>query len=76
MSFLSSKDFKFAKIMVNFTNIIFKDPKSAKNTVKPSVFFMLFGSASVKAFRKMLVKSTPLGLDHISKGCVSFLFSV
>jgi len=34
------------------------DPKSPKNTVKPSVFFALLGSAHVKAEHKMLVKST------------------
>ncbi len=33
--------------------------KSAKNTVKLSVFFALLGSALVKAERKMLKKSTP-----------------
>jgi len=48
---------------VNFTNILHKaftceDPKSTKNTVKPSVFFALLGSDGVKALRKMLVKST------------------
>ncbi len=35
------------------------DPKSAKNTVKLSVFFVLSGSSQAKASRKMLVKSTP-----------------
>jgi len=36
------------------------EPKSAKNTVKLSVFFVLLGSASVKAARKMLVELTPV----------------
>jgi hypothetical protein len=35
------------------------DPKSAKNTVKPSFFFELLGSAVVKAPSKMLVKWSP-----------------
>ncbi len=35
------------------------DPKSIKNTVKPSVFFALLGSARIKATHKMLVKLTP-----------------
>jgi len=35
------------------------DPKSTKNTVKPSIFFALLGPSSMKAARKMLVKSTP-----------------
>jgi len=47
---------------VNFTNILraaftTADPKSAKNTLKTSVFFALLGSESVKAFHKMFVKS-------------------
>jgi len=33
-------------------------PKAKKNTVKPSVFFVLLGSARVKASSKMLVKLT------------------
>ncbi len=36
------------------------NPKGAKNTDKPSVFFALLGSAHVKAVCKMLVKSTPV----------------
>ncbi len=37
---------------VDFTNILHEaftceDPKSAKNTVKPSVFFALFGSVHI-----------------------------
>jgi len=40
------------------------DPKSAKNTVKPSVFFALLGSARIKAARKMLLKSTPVKFHH------------
>jgi len=35
------------------------DPKSAKSIVKLAVLFALFGSAPVKAPRKMFVKSTP-----------------
>jgi hypothetical protein len=35
------------------------DLKSAKNAVKPSVFYALLRSAHVKAAHKMLVKSTP-----------------
>jgi len=35
------------------------DLKSAKNTIKPSVFFAFSGSGLVKAASKMLVKSTP-----------------
>jgi len=49
---------------VNFTNILrtsftHTDLKSTKNTVRPSVFFVLLGFAFVKAAHKMLVKSTP-----------------
>jgi len=49
---------------VDFNNILRKAymiayPKSTKNTVKPSVFFSLLGSARVKAVHKMLVKLTP-----------------
>jgi len=45
---------------VNFINILLKafkhvDPKSAANTVKPSVFFALSGSERIKALGKMLV---------------------
>jgi len=48
---------------VNFTNIIRAafpraDPKSAKNNVKLSVFFVLLGSAHIKAACKMLMKLT------------------
>jgi len=32
------------------------DPKSPKNTIKPSAFLSLLGSALVKAVSKMLVK--------------------
>ncbi len=47
---------------VNFKNILRAtlmhiDPKSAKNTVKHSVFLALLGFACVKSARKMLVKS-------------------
>jgi len=41
------------------------DPKSAKSTVKPSVFFALLEYAHVKASIKMLVKSTP-GVNFIT----------
>jgi len=34
------------------------DPKSAKYTVKPSVFFALLGSSQANAALKMWVKST------------------
>ena len=34
------------------------DPKSAKKTVKLSSFFVLLGSALIKAARRMLVKLT------------------
>jgi len=54
---------------VDFTNILrapltladlkSADLKSAKNTVKPSVFIALLGSEHVKPARKMLVKLTP-----------------
>ncbi len=37
------------------------DPKSAKKTVKSSVSFCTFGSASVKAALETLMKSTPGG---------------
>jgi len=37
------------------------DRKSAKNTVKHSVFLALLGFACVKSARKMLVKSVPGG---------------
>jgi len=36
------------------------DPKSTKNTVKPSVFFAILGFVHVKAAGKTLVKSTPI----------------
>ncbi len=49
---------------VNFTGILraafmHSDPKSAKYTVKSSVFFKLLGSTCVKAACKMLMKSNP-----------------
>jgi len=40
------------------------DPTSAKNTVKPSVFFALLGSTRLIGACKMLVKSTP-GFIHL-----------
>jgi hypothetical protein len=50
--------------VVNFTNILrtaftSKDHKSAKNTVKSSVFFALLGSERSKAAHKPLMKLTP-----------------
>ncbi len=49
---------------VNFSNVLrtaftLADPKSAKKTVKLSVFFALSGSARVKAAHRMLMKLTP-----------------
>jgi hypothetical protein len=49
---------------VNFTNILhkaFKQQRSQKhkNTVKPSVFYVLLGSARLKAACRTLIKSTP-----------------
>jgi len=61
---------------VDFTNILRKaythaDPKSTKNTLKQSVLFALLGSARVKAWHKMLVKSAPAfgpQQDHCDPG--------
>jgi len=49
---------------VNFINILHEvlkraDPKSAKKTVKLSLFFAFLESVRVKAGRKMLVKLAP-----------------
>jgi len=49
---------------VNFTNVLraaftSADPKSAKNTVHLPVFFVLSGSANVKAAHKTLAKLIP-----------------
>jgi len=49
---------------VSLINILRKtstrtDPKRAKNTVKPSVFFVLLEFGLVKAATKTLVKLTP-----------------
>ncbi len=57
---------KLWKAGVNFINILQAafmkiDPKSAKNSVKLSVFFALLGSASINAARKMLMKLTKGG---------------
>jgi len=54
---------------LNFINILcpaftHTDPKSAKNTVKPSVFFTLLRSACVRDVHKMLVKWTPDRIDE------------
>jgi len=62
---------------VNFINILQKaficaDPKRAKNTVNPSVFFALLGSLQAKAFRKMLMKLTP-GVNFINILPTAFL---
>ncbi len=51
--------------VVNFINVLRKafksaDPKSVKKTVKLSIFFMLLGSMSIKAVRRMLKKLTPV----------------
>jgi hypothetical protein len=59
-----SKAFPNSIAGVNFINILhiaFKhaDPKSAKKTVKFSVFFAILGSACAKAACRMLVKLTP-----------------
>jgi len=50
-------------IWVNFIKFLCKaflrtDPKGAKKTVKLSIFFALWGSSSVKALHKMLMKWT------------------
>jgi len=49
---------------VNFINVLgaafaYKDPESAKNSVKLSVFFGLSGSARAKAVPRTLMKLTP-----------------
>jgi len=48
---------------VNFIHVrsdfIRADPESAKNTVKLSIFFALFGSVCVKAANRALMKLTP-----------------
>jgi hypothetical protein len=61
---------------VNFINLLqaaftHADPKSAKKTVKLSVFFTLLGSASAKATHRSLMKLTP-GADAIKKFTPSF----
>ncbi len=53
----------FLRRGVNFINILpaafmHADPKSAKNTVKLSIFFALLGSAGAKAACRMLMKLT------------------
>jgi hypothetical protein len=62
---------------VNFINILqvaltYSDPKSAKETVKLSVFFMLLRSARAKAVRRTLMNMTTdvdnlLVNDHLEK---------
>jgi len=51
------------RVGVNFINVLRAaftqpDPKSAKNTIKLSVFFALLGSACIKTAQKMLMKLT------------------
>ncbi len=70
--------FKFSKERMkvensglNFTNILKTafmglDPKRSKNTVKPSVFFVLLGSGQVKTWGKMLVKLIPDNVLNIN----------
>jgi len=65
------------KPVVNFINILrtaftHKDPKSAKKTVKLSVFFTLLGSASAKATHRTLIKLTP-GVNFINMLWVPFV---
>ncbi len=45
------------------------DPKSPKNKVKQSVFFVLLGSAHVKASSKTLMKYTPGAFKLFAQGC-------
>jgi hypothetical protein len=57
------KQMKLDTTGVNFTNVLsaaftHSDPKSAKKTVKLSVFFAHSGSAHVKAARRTLMKLT------------------
>jgi len=52
------------KAGLNFINVLhtaftLTDPKSVKKTLKLSIFFMLLGSTSVKAVRRMLMKLSP-----------------
>jgi len=46
-----------------YVQLLQTHPNSAKNTVKPSVFFALLGFALVKVLSKMLVKKTPDALS-------------
>jgi hypothetical protein len=70
-------------LFVNFINFLLAafvhaDPKSAKNTVKPSVFFALPGSASAQATCRMLMKLT-LSVSMVTVltlfGCQGFIDS-
>ncbi len=50
---------------LNFINVLLTaftlpDPKSVKKTVKLSIFFTLWGSTSVKAVHRTLMKLTPV----------------
>jgi len=59
---------------VNFINILWAtftpaDPKSAKKTVKLSIFFALLGSALAKAAHRMLMKLT-LGVRFFAAFCI------
>jgi len=56
---------------VNFIKVIraalmCADRKSAKDTVKFSVFFVLLGSAPIKAARRTLMKSTQGSIKPVS----------
>jgi len=56
-----------------------EDHKSVKKTVKLSIFFVLLGSACVKAARKMLLKLTPgVGqtYDKIRDKCSLYLLYI
>jgi hypothetical protein len=69
------KMFDVALSGVDFSNILLTaficaDPKSTKNTVKPSVFFALLGSVLVKTAPKMLAKSTcQKRTSSLARGC-------
>jgi len=49
-------------------------PKAQKNIVKPLVFFVLVGSACVKALHKMVVKLTPVAVAKINWNLKSNLY--
>ncbi len=60
----------FIKACKAFTHV---DPKSAKNTVKLSVLFVILGYLHVKALHTMLVKLTPY--QNLSNIFPIFLFA-